>query len=331
MSSDIYGRSVLPVSFSVYCIKTDCGRQPSERNAVMNNILCYFRTRWCLILKGIFLYALIPALCLWLFPQPVGSAVRGSDSSAFLILLATLAAVVLNWLIYIMIQKKHPSLLVFAHGVLCLLLMVLIEYSALPASGTLASTLSVIAGCLTLVYLFLLSFWLAAHRSRTAHVFAVGLWIIIGLIAFFMLCQVLRDFEIRQVTRDTWITIVILTALVPAAFVKKILSARRRAFSHRRTSALTSGRIVQLIGETHLDRDDDQVTKYHARVEYTVDDVPYETRADIYKITMRRFGKEAFVGREIPVHYNPDYPSEAFVNRIDRHFFDDLTEDKQEK
>ena len=295
----------------------------------MSNILGYFRTRWCLILKGIFLYALIPALCLWLFPQPVGSAVRGSDSAAFLILLATLAAVVLNWLIYIMIQKKHPSLLVFAHGVLCLLLMALIEYSALPASGTLASTLSVIAGCLTLVYLFLLSFWLAAHRSRAAHVFAVGLWIVIGLIAFFMLCQVFRDFEIRQVTRDTWITIVILAALIPAAFVKKILASRRRASSRRRTSALASGRIVQLIGETHLDRDDDPVTDYHARVEYTVNDVLYETRADIYKITMRRFGRDAFVGREIPVHYNPDNPAEAFVSRIDRHFFDQEPEDSQ--
>ena len=151
----------------------------------MNSILSYFRTRWRLVLKGIFLYALIPVLCLWFFAQPAANAARNSDSAAFLVLLAALAAVALNWFIYIVIQKKRPSLLVFAHGVLCLLLTVLIEYAALPASGTLASTLSVIAGCLTLVYLFLLSFWLAAHRSKAAHVFAVGLWIIIGLIAFF--------------------------------------------------------------------------------------------------------------------------------------------------
>lgn len=275
-----------------------------------------------MFLKGLFLYGLFPVLFLCIFAKPVGSAVRGSDAAAFLILLAALACVVLNWLVYAAVRRKRPSLLVFAYGTFCLLLTVIVGYEALPASAPVASTLALIGGCLALTGLFLLSYWFAARRSRAAHVIAVGLWIIIGIIAFFMAYQAIRDFETRNVTRDTWITIAILLALVPAAFIHRILSARRDTAFRRRTTGLAEGRILQLIGETRLDRDEDLVTDYHARVQYEVGGVSYETRADIAKITMRRFGKKAFVGQTIPVHYDPDSPSDAYSDRIDRHFFD---------
>ena len=204
----------------------------------------------------------------------------------------SLVCVGLNWLVYYLVRRKRPSLLVFAFGLFCLLAVAVVEYDALPASAPLASTLAVIGGCLALAGLFLLSYWFAARRSRPAHVIAVGLWIIIGIV------------------------------LIPAVFIHRILSARRGTAFRRRATGLAEGRILQIVGETRLDRDEDLVTDYHARVEYTVNGVSYETRADIAKITMRRFGKKAFVGQKIPVHYDPDSPASAYTDRIDRHFFD---------
>jgi len=207
---------------------------------------------------------------------------------------------------------------------------VVIECEALRDTNGVVSTLAVIGGCLTLLFLFLFSFWLASRHSKFAHSAAVCLWVIIGLVFFFMLYQVIRDFESEHVSPDTWIMIVILAALIPAAFIRRIKSSRRRAELRRRATGLAAGRIMQVIGETHLDRDGDLVTDYHALIQYAVDDVPYETRADIYKLTMRRFGKKALVGQEIPVHYNPADPGDAFVNRIDRHFFDPGSSERTE-
>ena len=290
-----------------------------NRQDAVNSMKSLFRT---VVLKGFLLYALFPFLCLLFLARPIGNAVRGADSAAFLILLASLVCVGLNWLVYYLVRRKRPSLLVFAFGLFCLLAVAVVEYDALPASAPLASTLAVIGGCLALAGLFLLSYWFAARRSRPAHVIAVGLWIIIGIVAFFMVYQVIRDFETRNITRDTWITVVILLALIPAVFIHRILSVRRGTAFRRRATGLAEGRILQIVGETRLDRDEDLVTDYHARVEYTVDGVSYETRADIAKITMRRFGKKAFVGQKIPVHYDPDSPASAYTDRIDRHFFD---------
>lgn len=293
-------------------------------------LLEYLRPRWRRFLKALCLYGLVPALLLWLLAGPVAGAARSGNAAAFLVLLAALGAVGLNWYVYTLLRKTRPSLLVFAHGVLILLIVTLIEYESLPASGSLASTLSVIAGCLVLLYLFLFSFWLADRASRVAHVFAVGMWIVIGLIAFFMLYQVLRDFEVRQVTRDTWITLVLLSALIPAAFIKKILASRRRSSARRRRTGLAEGKILQLIGETDVYREDDPVTDYHARVGYAVNGVDYETRADISKYAMRWFGRKAFVGQSVQVQYDPDNPADAFVKRIDRHFFDAPADDESE-
>ena len=290
-----------------------------NRQDMINSMKSHFRT---VVLKGLLLYALFPVLCLLLLARPVGDAVRGAEPAAFLILLAALACVCLNWFVYTLVHRKLPSLLVFAFGAFCLLLVIIVEYEALPASAPLASTLAVIGGCLVLAFLFTLSYWFAARRSRPAHVIAVGLWIVIGIVAFFMAYQVLRDIETRNVSRDTWITAVILIALLPAVFIRRILSARRDTAFRRRTTGLAEGRILQLVGETRLDRDEDLVTDYHARVQYTVNGVPYETRADIAKITMRRFGRKAFIGQKIPVHYDPDSPADAYADRIDRHIFD---------
>ena len=274
------------------------------------------------LLRGFLPYFLVPLLCLLLLAGPIRDAVRGKGAAPFLILLASLAAVVFNWFVYASVRRKLPSLLVLSHGVGCLLAVTLIEYFALPANDALASTLSVIAGCLLLALLFLLSYWLAARRSKAAHVFAVGLRIVIGILAFLMAFQVFREIESRNVTADTWITILILLALIPAAFARTIRNEYRLSALRRRTSGLAEGRIVQMVGEARLDRDEEYVTSYYARVEYAVDGVSYETRAAIRKLTLRRFGRKSFVGKKIPVHYNPADPADAYANRIDRHFFD---------
>ena len=281
------------------------------------------KTQLLQAIKVLFLYVLVPALILACLAQPIGEAVRRTAyTGACGILLAALAAVGLNWAIYRLIRREKPTLLVFAHGVFCLEAVAFIEYEALPRSLSLASTLAVVEGCLMLAFLFLLSYWFASRRSRPAHTIAVGLWIIIGIIAFFMLYRILRDFEIGHVDLDTWITLGILLALFPAAFVYRIRSSFRRKAARRRATGLVNGQIIQILGETRLDRDDEPVTDYHARVRYTVDGVAYETNAEISGFSIRKFGRKTFIGQELPVYFDPADPSCAFTNRIDRHFFD---------
>ncbi len=278
---------------------------------------------WSRILKGLLLYAFVPLLCLRFLAQPVGSAVRRSGPAAFWILLAALGVVCAGWAVYAALHRRRPSLPVFAHGVACLLLVLIVEYEALlnDPDGP-SSTLAVIGGCLALVLLFLLSFWFSSSQVKTAHAAAVVLWVVIGFIFVFMLYRVVRDFESRTVSVNTWITAVILAALVPAAFSRRISSSARRKRFRRSAEGLAEGKILQIIGETRLDLDGDPVTGYHALIRYTVGGVDYETRADISALTWRWFGKEAFIGQDIPVHYDPENPRHAYADRIDRHFFD---------
>ena len=270
-----------------------------------------------MILKGLFLYALVPALLLIFLAQPVSAAVRGSGSAAFPLLLAALGVVCLNWFVYAAFHRRRPSLLVFAHGVFCLFAFLIVEYAALPPTDLLTSSLADIGGCLVFAHLFLFSFWLASCRSKFAHSAAVVIWVIIGIITVFMVYRIWRDFEARTVTRDTWINIAILVILCPVPFAYRIRASVRRAAARRRASVSVAGRIVQIIGETRLDRDDELVTDYYARVQYSVGDIPYETRTSIAKSTVREFGRKVFVGREIPVFYDPEKPGDAVVRRID--------------
>ncbi|MCR5565940.1 MAG: hypothetical protein K6F61_03750 [Clostridiales bacterium] len=275
------------------------------------------------LLRNLFFYALVPGLLLWLLARPIGNAVRGSGTAAFLILPAALIAVILNWLVYKMIRRKLPSLLVFSHGVLCLLAVVFVEHDSLPGSSALTSALALIAGFLALMCLLLSAFWFAGRNTRLTRVIAVGLRIVVGVILFFMAYQIIRDIECKNVTRDTWITLAIMVVTVLVRFAPRILSALRRKGAENRATGLAEGRIVQILGETHLDLDNDPVTLQHVRVQYTVDGVPYETRGGITRYAIRKFGKAALVGRIIPVSYDPANPSDAHVKQIDMHFFDD--------
>lgn len=267
-------------------------------------------------------YVLSPVLCLILLAQPVSAAVCASDPAVFLIFLAAAAVVGLNWLIGAAVHRKRPSLLVFAGGSLDLLLLVIIEYEALPGENRLTSVLAVIGGCLVMAVLFLLSFWLASRRSKPALSAAVVLRVLIGIIAFFMILQVIQDFKNGHAGADTWICVIMLLSVFPLAYIRRILAACSRRAALRRATGLAPGRIIRMIGETHLDHDDEPVTDYHARIQYSVDGILYETRAGISGFTLRRFGRESFIGREIPVRYDPENPGIAYTNRIDRHFFD---------
>ena len=88
-----------------------------NRQDAINAMKSLFRT---VVLKGFLIYTLFPFLCLLLLARPIGNTVRSADSAAFLILLASLVCVGLNWLVYYLIRRKRPSLLVYAFGVFCI-------------------------------------------------------------------------------------------------------------------------------------------------------------------------------------------------------------------
>ena len=270
------------------------------------------------IIRRIFFYALVPVLLLAFLAQPIGSAALASDAAAFLILLAALAAVGLNWLVCTAVYRKRPSFVIFAHGLLCVLVVACLQYGVLPGDHQLMPTLAVIIAALALGVLLLLERWCTAARSKPAHAAAVVIRVLLGFIFAAMVFQVLVDIENGLVTVDTWITIGIVIALLVAFYAHRIRVSARRSAERRRESSVVSGKVVQIIGETHLDLDGDPVTEYLARVQYSIDDVPYETRADIALKTIRKYGKDAFVGRAVPVYYNPADPAEAFVNKLDK-------------
>ena len=83
------------------------------------------------IIRRVFFYALVPILLLAFLAQPIGSAALASDTAAFLIQLAALAAVGLNWLVYTAVYRKRPSFVIFAHGLLCVLIVVCLQYGVL--------------------------------------------------------------------------------------------------------------------------------------------------------------------------------------------------------
>ncbi len=274
------------------------------------------------VLRNLFFYGLAPALLLRLFAPAAVDAARRSDAAVFPILLTAAGIVGLNWLVYPAVRKKHPTLLVFSYGVFCLLAVLVLLAEALPGGHPLRSTLAVIGGYLAIAFLFLFSLWCASRRNKAAHSAAVVIWVLLGLMLCFMIYSVARDFEGRCVSMDTWINLGSICVFLLAFSTPRILSVHRRAALRRRAAGLAEGRIVQIVGETHLDRDGDPVTLHHARVCYMVGDEPYETRAGISPYAIQRFERKAFIGRSVLVHYDPADPASAYADRIDRHFFD---------
>ena len=238
------------------------------------------------------------------------------------ILPAALCLAGLNWLVYALIRRKRPSLLVFAHGILCVLAVLIIAEEAIPKIENLTSTLITIGAFLALTALILLYFWLAARSTKFEHAVAVFIRVLLDMMLVIMIYQIARDFESKNASMDTWISIGFIIALIIGFSIPKIYAAGRRSAALRRKTGETEGRIVQIIGETHLDMDGDPVTNEYALIRYEADGAAYETRAEISRYAVRRFGKDAFTGREIPVFYDPADPAGAFADRIDRHFFD---------
>ena len=263
-------------------------------------------------------YVLAPLLLLVFLARPIRNAVLASDPAAWMILLAVLAAVGLNWGVYAVIRRKRPSFLVFSVGIFWILVTAVIQYTGLPGGHPLMPTLAIVIAVLALVILLLLERWFTFRPSKPAHAAAVVIRVLLGIIVTGMVFQVLVDIENGIATVDTWILTGIIIALIVAFFAHRIRVSARRSATRRRESALVSGKVVQIIGETHLDLDGDPVTEYLARVEYAIDEIPYEARADIDLKTIRKYGKDAFVGRAVPVYYNPADPAEAFVNKLDK-------------
>ena len=263
-------------------------------------------------------YVPAPLLILGLLAKPIRNAVLASDPAAWMILLAVLAAVGLNWAVYAVIRRKRPSFLVFSVGIFWVLVTALIQYTGLPGGHHLMPTLAIVIAVLALVILLLLERWFTFRPSKPAHATAVVIRVLLGIIVTGMVFQVLVDIENGLMNMDTWILIGIIIALIVAFFAHRIRVSARRSAERRRESALVSGKVVQIIGETHLDLDGDPVTEYLARVEYTIEEILYEARADIDLKTIRKYGKDAFVGRAVPVYYNPADPAEAFVNKLDK-------------
>ncbi len=269
-------------------------------------------------LRNLFFYALVPSLILGLLAQPIREAVLFSDAAAFWILLAALAAVGLNWLVYAVIRRRRPSLLVFAHGVLCLLVVAVIQNEAVAGVKALTSTLSILVVYLAMTCLLLLSFWLATREARPPHGIAVAIWILLWVVLVAMAYRVVRDIESGLASLDTWITLGSMVILILGIFARRIRKALQRAKARRRRTGLTEGHIAQIIGETYFNSDDELATRYFARVQYTAEGVLHETRVRISWLLIRQYTREGLVGRMILVRYDPADPADAYVERIDR-------------
>ena len=74
------------------------------------------------VIRPAFFYGLVPVLLLAFLAQPIGDAVLASEPAAWWILLAALAAVGVNWLVYSLIHRKRPPFPVFSHGLLCVII-----------------------------------------------------------------------------------------------------------------------------------------------------------------------------------------------------------------
>ena len=270
------------------------------------------------ILRGLFFYGLIPGISLWLAARPIRNAVRASETAVFPVIAAGLGAVGLNWGIYALVRRRRPTLPVTAHGLLCVTAVIILVYEALPGYVPIRSVLAYLFTVPVIAAVLLFSFWLAAVPSKPAHAAAVVMRSLLRIFLVGMAWQVARDVEARLITRDTWITVGIIVATIPGLHAQRMITSFRRGATVRRATGTAVGKIVQIIGETYLDRDGDSVTRNHARIQYTVDGIAYETRADISRFTTRRYGRDAFVGRDVSVRYNPADPASAFVNRIDR-------------
>lgn len=201
---------------------------------------------------------------------------------------------------------------------LCLTAAVIVWSEKLPMYDELKPVLASIGGFLLLIALLLFSFWFAARNTRATRVMAVGLRIIVGAVLFLMACRIWRDIEIRHVDADTWVTGAILILTILIRFSPRIIAAVRLKKSIRRATATTAGRIEQIIGETQLDRNEESATIYYVRVLYTVGGTEYELRADIAPQTFRKYGRDAFIGLEVPVWYDPANPAVSFTTRIDK-------------
>ncbi len=266
--------------------------------------------------KVLFLYVLVPLLILVFLKQPVADAALASDTEAFRILLAAMGAVVVNWLVYSVVHRKRPSFLVFAYGALLLLVVVAVEYLALPGNRPLVSTLAIIGITLLQIALILLSYWFVSLKTKPAYAAAVTLRVIVGIFLFIMAFEIAREMENGLINGYTWLTLGILIALLLGLFGSRILSSSRKARFRRQATGLTTGLIKKIVGETHLDIDDNLVTVFHAFIQYEVNGVSYETRTDVTRFTLRRYGKENFIGSEVPVHYDPADPASAYTDQI---------------
>ena len=273
---------------------------------------------WITVLKNLLFYGAVPFFVLRFLASPITEAALRSEREVWLTLLFSLGAVTLNWLIYRLLRGRRPSLLVLAHGLSCLLAVLILQYLALPGHYPVVAALTTVGVTLLQGILILLSFWFVSLKTKPAYAAAVTIRVIVGIFLAVMAGQIARDFETGLANGSTWLTIGILVALVLGLFASRIRSAFRRSFSRRRKTGLVSGRICKIVGTTHLDLDDDLVTLFHAHIQYTVNGVSYETRGDITRFTLRRYGKEAFIGSEVPVHYDPENPADTFVEQIQK-------------
>lgn len=271
---------------------------------------------WIRILKGLFFYALVPLALLLLLAGPVSRAVRRSETAVWLILLAALGAVSVNWIVYSFIRRKRPSLLVFSHGIFCLLLVLIVEAEALLDNDAVSSVLTMAGGLLVLLLSILFYFWLASRHSKAGHSAAVFIRIMLDITLCVMAYRIWRDIETGISDADTWTTAGVILMILLGFQLPGIIRAVRRSASRRRATGVAEGRIMQIVGETYIDRDGDPVTSDVAYVHYSVDGTDYDTRADISRFTTRLHGKDAFVGHKIPVFYHPDNPSETYMRRI---------------
>ena len=191
---------------------------------------------WIRILKGLFFYALVPLALLLLLAGPVSRAVRRSETAVWLILLAALGAVAVNWIVYSFICRKRPSLLVFSHGIFCLLLVLIVEAEALLDNDAMSSVLTMAGGLLVLLLSILFYFWLASRHSKAGHSAAVFIRIMLDITLCVMAYRIWRDIETGISDADTWTTAGVILMILLGFQLPGIIRAVRRSASRRRAT-----------------------------------------------------------------------------------------------
>ena len=136
------------------------------------------------------------------------------------------------------------------------------QAEALLDNDAMSSVLTMAGGLLVLLLSILFYFWLASCHSKAAHMTAVIIRVMLDITLCIMAYRIWRDIETGISDADTWTTAGVILMILLGFQLPGIVRAVRRSASRRRATGMAEGRILQIVGETRLDRDGDSGKAY---------------------------------------------------------------------